>query len=148
MISINSGRSETPGEAVLVDTSVWIDFFNAHASAEARLLAAWIADGEPIEIPGIVLCEILAGLRSDAEATRIAGLLEAFDELPQADRDDHLEAARIFRACRSRGRAIRSIVDCLIAQECLRNDLALLTRDRDFHSIAQCTSLRLVEVPG
>jgi len=57
---------------MLVDTSVWIDFFNARDSAEVRLLVAAIADGEPIEIPGIVLVEILSGLRSDAEAARIA----------------------------------------------------------------------------
>ncbi len=131
--------------AVLVDTSVWIDFFNAHDSAEVRLLVASIAEGEPIEVPGIVLVEILAGLRSDAEAARIGLLLEAFDELPETDRGDCLEAARIFRACRSRGYTIRSTVDCLIAQACLRHDLSLLTRDRDFRAIAECTGLRLVE---
>jgi len=132
--------------AVLVDTSVWIDFFNAHDSPEAQLLAASMADGEPIEIPGIVLVEVLSGFRSEAEAARIGHLLEAFDELPEPDRGDCLEAARIFRACRSRGRTIRSTVDCLIAQECLRHDLVLLTRDRDFRAIAECTGLRLVEI--
>ncbi len=132
--------------AVLIDTSVWIDFFNGHGSAEAQLLAALIADGEPIEIPGIVLVEVLSGLRSDAEAARIGHLLEAFDDLPEADRGDCLEAARIFRACRSRGHTIRSTVDCLIAQGCLRHDLALLTKGRDFRAIAECTGLRLVEL--
>lgn len=131
---------------MLVDTSVWIDFFNAHDSAEAQLLAELIADGEPIEIPGIVLVEILSGLRSEAEVARIGHLLEAFDELPEADRADCLEATRIFRACRSRGRTIRSTVDCLIAQGCLRHDLTLLTKDRDFRAIAECTGLRLVEI--
>lgn len=130
---------------MLVDTSVWIDFFHARDSAEVRLLVGAIADGEPIEIPGIVLVEILSGLRSDAEAARIAHLLEAFDVLPEADRGDCLEAARIFRACRSRGYTIRSTVDCVIAQGCLRHDLALLTKDRDFRAIAECTGLRLVE---
>ena len=131
---------------MLVDTSVWIDFFNAHDSREAQLLAALIADGEPIQIPGIVLVELLSGLRGDAEAARIAHLLEAFDELPEANRGDCLEAARIFRACRSRGRTIRSNVDCLIAQGCLRHDLVLLTKDRDFRAIAECTDLRLVQL--
>lgn len=131
---------------MLVDTSVWIDFFNGYESAEARLLAAAIADGEPLEIPGIVLVEILAGLRNDAEAARIGSLLEAFDELPAPERSDYLEAARIFRVCRSRGHTIRSTIDCLIAQGCLRHDLALLTKDRDFRVIAGYTELRLVEL--
>lgn len=131
---------------MLVDTSVWIDFFNGHESAEARLLAGSIADGEPIEIPGIVLVEILSGLRNDTEAVRIGRLLEAFDDLPEPERTDYLEAARIFRTCRSRGHTIRSTIDCLIAQGCLRHDLALLTKDRDFRVIAGCTDLRLVEL--
>lgn len=131
---------------MLVDTSVWIDFFNGYESAEARLLAAAIADGEPLEIPGIVLVEILAGLRNDPEAARIGSLLEAFDELPEPERSDYLEAARIFRVCRSRGHTIRSTIDCLIAQGCLRHDLALLTKDRDFRVIAGYTELRLVEL--
>lgn len=132
--------------AVLVDTSVWIDFFNGHDSIEARLLAASIADGEPIEIPGIVLVEILSGFRNDAQAVRVGRLLEAFDELPEPERSDYLEAARIFRMGRSRGHTIRSTIDCLIAQGCLRHDLALLTKDRDFLAIAGYTGLRLVEV--
>lgn len=131
---------------MLVDTSVWIDYFNGHHCAQADRLAAAIAYGEAIALPGLVLTEILAGLRSDAEADKILRLLDAFGPGPEPTRTDHVAAARLYRLCRSKGITIRSTIDCLIAQLCLRDGLALLTRDRDFTGIARCAPLRLV--PG
>lgn len=60
---------------MLVDTSVWIDYFNGHASQQADRLALAITDEEPIFIPGLVLTEILLGLKTDLEASKIADLL-------------------------------------------------------------------------
>ncbi len=130
---------------ILVDTSVWIDFFNGHRSAHADLLAASIADGEAIAVPGLVITEILLGLRGDAEASRILGLLDAFGPGPEPTRFDHVAAARLYRLCRGRGITVRSTIDCLIAQLCLRDGLDLLTRDRDFVGIARCTPLKLLQ---
>src|SRR5487761_2324045 len=107
---------------MLVDTSVWIDFFNGHESGQVQCLACAIAESESIAVPGVVLTEILLGLKHDAEA-------------------DHIEAARIYRLCRAKGFTIRSTIDCLIAQLCLRDGLALLTKDRDFKAIADCLPL-------
>ena len=131
---------------MLVDISVWIDFFNGHNSAEANRLARAIQDGENIVIAGIVLTEILLGLNNDAEAKRILNLLDAFDYSAEPARDDYIEASRIYRLCRTQGITIRSTIDCLIAQLCLRNNLPLLAKDRDFNAIARCVSLQLVSV--
>ncbi|MDZ7855898.1 PIN domain nuclease [Sphaerotilus sp.] len=129
---------------MLVDTSVWIDFFNGHASAQAERLTAAIADGEPIALPGLVITEILLGLKSDAEAAKVLGLLDAFDAVAEPARSDYVAAARLYRQCRAKGFTIRSTIDCLIAQLCLRDGLVLLTKDRDFEAIAGCSALRLV----
>ncbi|CDH44321.1 MAG: PIN domain-containing protein [Candidatus Competibacteraceae bacterium] len=75
---------------MLVDTSVWIDYFNGYASAEADRLAQAISDHESIILCSVVMTEILLGLRSDAEATRIAELLAAFTMAPEPDRMDYL----------------------------------------------------------
>jgi predicted nucleic acid-binding protein len=131
---------------MLVDTSVWIDFFNGHESAEANHLVRAIQDAENVTIPGVVLTEILLGLKNDAEAKRIISLLDAFDYLAEPTRDDYIKAAHIYRQCRSKGITIRSTIDCLIAQLCLRDKLPLLTKDRDFNAIAHCVSLQLVSV--
>jgi len=72
---------------MLADTSAWIDYFNGHPSAEAERLAHAIADNQPIVLPGLVLTEILLGLKSDAEAQRIASLLSAFDTAADFDHD-------------------------------------------------------------
>ncbi len=129
---------------MVVDTSVWIDYFNGFPSAEAERLTSAIEEEEPIALPGLVLTEILLGLRAEAEAERIADLLTAFDQVPDADRADYVAAARIYRLCRTRGKTIRSTIDCVIAQSCLRYGHALLTKDRDFAAIAEATSLKLV----
>jgi predicted nucleic acid-binding protein len=129
---------------ILVDTSAWIDYFNGHSSSEAERLTQAIADNEPLVMPGIVLTEILLGLKTGAEATRIAELLGAFESAPESGRRDYLEAAHIYRACRSKGFTIRSTIDCLIAQICLRNGYRLLSKDRDFRTIAQHFPLSLI----
>ncbi len=129
---------------IVVDTSVWIDFFNGHDSAHAARLAAAVSGGEPIGVPGLVLTEVLAGLKTEPQATHIANLLAAFTPLPALDVNGHADAARIYRICRAKGFTIRSTVDCLIAQMCLQNSVALLTKDRDFTSIAACVPLKLV----
>jgi predicted nucleic acid-binding protein len=129
---------------MLVDTSVWIDFFIGHRSAQADRLAAAIADGEAVALPGLVIAEVLVGLRSDAEADKILRLLDAFGPGPEPARADYVAAARLYRLCRRKGVTIRSTIDCLIAQLCLRDGLELLTRDRDFSGVARCAPLRLV----
>ncbi len=130
---------------MLVDTSVWIDYFNGHPSPEAERLARAIRDDETIALPGIVITEILLGLRTEAEAARIQNLLDAFDTIQGPTHQNYIESARIYRTCRSKGFTIRSTIDCLIAQLCLRDNLVLLSKDRDFKCICQWFSLILVE---
>jgi predicted nucleic acid-binding protein len=127
---------------ILVDTSVWIDFFNGYDSVEAACLRSCIIDARPLTIPGLVLAEILQGVRTDAEAIRIERALSAFDTPPELDSSDYRKAAALYRLCRTRGFTIRSIIGCLVAQLCLRHDYELLAKDRDFDSIAEVASLR------
>jgi predicted nucleic acid-binding protein len=129
---------------MVVDTSVWIDFFNGHPSPQAERLERAIADNEPIALPGLVFTEILLGLENDSEAKRIALLLSAFSWLPEPTRGDYAAAAALYRQCRKQGLAVRSTIDCVIAQLCLRDGLPLLAKDRDFDRIAQCVALELV----
>jgi predicted nucleic acid-binding protein len=130
---------------VIVDTSVWIDFFNGHPSTQAQRLARAIEEGESIALPGLVYTEILLGLKNDAQAKRIAQLLQAFNWVPEPNQDDYAAAATLYRQCRAKGLTIRSTIDCIIAQLCLRDGLPLLAKDRDFDRIAQLVALKLVD---
>lgn len=129
---------------MLVDTSVWIDYFNEYPSAEAERLIQAIAGGEGIALPGIVLTEILLGVKTEAGASELNDLLLAFDILPEPSLADYQQAARLYRACRAKGITIRSTIDCLIAQLAMRDRLTILTKDRDFRMIAQLFPLQLV----
>ncbi len=131
---------------MLVDTSVWVDFLNGYESAYANRLAQGIANGESISVPGLVLTEVLLGLGSDAQAAKISGLMTAFKSVAEMQLCDYEQAAGLYRLCRAKGISVRSTIDCLIAQMCLRDGLPLLTKDRDFTGIANCTNLQLVDV--
>lgn len=129
---------------ILVDSSVWISFLNGANTAEGAFLAACIAEDRPLIIPGLVLMEVLLGARTEAEALRISRSLSAYPLVPEATPADHERAAAIYRTCRKRGYTIRSAIDCLIAQLCLRDGHELLAKDRDFDAIAGAFPLRRV----
>jgi predicted nucleic acid-binding protein len=134
---------------ILVDTSVWIDYFNNHQSLEAEFLTVCIAEARPIVLPGLVLAETLLGVRDSAHADRVTSVLQAFDLAPELERSDYQDAAAIYRECRARGSTLRSTIDCLIAQLSLRYDYELLTRDRDFDVISRYFPVRrITPAPG
>ncbi|MDB5731139.1 MAG: PilT protein, partial [Variovorax sp.] len=93
---------------MLVDTSVWIDFLNGYDSAHADRLSQAIANGAAVAVPGLVLAEVLLGLKSDAQAEKVAYLLGAFEQMADLDRAGYAQAAALYRLCRSRGYTIRS----------------------------------------
>ncbi len=127
---------------ILVDTSVWIDFFRGESSREKAILKACLDQREYIATSGIIVQEILQGIREDAqyrETSRFLGFFPRFD-LQFAD---HLEAANIYRQLRKRGFPIRSPIDCVIAALALRCRFLLLHKDRDHPTIARFYPLRL-----
>lgn len=121
---------------MVVDTSVWIDYFNNYPSWQAQRLKKAIEENERIILPGVVLTEILLGLSSDKQADKISKLLAAFDSPEELTNADYQNAAKIYRTCRKSGVTIRSTIDCLIATICLKSGYSLLGKDRDFESIA------------
>lgn len=129
---------------ILVDSSVWISFLNGVNSAEAAYLAVCIAEDRPLIIPGLVRTEVLLGARTEADALRMSHTLSAYPLVPEPTASDYEQAALIYRTCRGRGFTIRSAIDCLIAQLCLRDGYELLARDRDFDVIGNTYALRRV----
>jgi predicted nucleic acid-binding protein len=127
---------------MLVDTSVWIDYLNGYASPQSDRLATAIAEDTSIVLCGVVLTEILLGL-PEAEAIRIEKLLQTFPLTSEPERQDYCAAAHLYRTCRSKEITIRSVIDCLIAQICLKHDYPLLAKDRDFIQIARYFPLQL-----
>jgi len=124
---------------ILVDTSVWIDVFRRGRPLD--LEAA-------VDLDEIVTClpvvqEVLQGFREE-RAFRLAR--ESLLAFPIVDSplslERHLEAAELYRLCRSRGVTVRSSVDCLVAACAIRHDLEVLHRDRDYGLVAEVAPLR------
>jgi predicted nucleic acid-binding protein len=129
---------------IVVDTSVWIDFFRDTDTWQVEHLAQLIADDEPVALTDIVLTEILQGLPNDREARRVERRLLAFDVLRLEGLDDFRRAAALYRQARTKGVTIRRTLDCLIASVCVRDGATVLHSDADFDHLATCTELRVV----
>jgi predicted nucleic acid-binding protein len=116
---------------ILVDSSVWIDFFNGRVSAHTDLLARLIPR-QTLLVGDLIYVEILQGFRHDRDFERAR---QALDELPYADmlgRELALASAQNYRLLRQRGVTIRKTIDVMIATFCIRNGHVLLHGDRDF----------------
>lgn len=130
---------------VLVDTTVWIDLFRGKTTAEVREVERLVNEGEDLCTCGVILAEVLQGIRVDAEYRRVLSRMDAILFLDM-NRLTFLRAAQIFRLLRSRGVTIRKPIDCMIAAVAIENDAALLHHDRDFNPIAAYCGLNVVDL--
>lgn len=125
---------------ILVDTSVWIDFFSSSPTRAGLELRRMIADAEPLAISGVIVSEFLQGLTRDVN--RIEQYLLLWNMLEPSGFSTYREAATIYRAARVKGISLTTI-DTLIAAIALEYSTALFTLDKDFSRIAQIVPLQL-----
>lgn len=127
---------------ILVDSSVLVDYLRGDRTPEASRFESALDRGLPFGIERHVFQEVLQGARDEVEWERLSAYLSSqrFYDLRRG-LESHRDAARIYFDCRRRGLAVRSLVDCLVAQAALENRVALLVRDRDYRMIAQVRPL-------
>jgi predicted nucleic acid-binding protein len=128
---------------IVVDTSVWVDFFRDAAAAHVAALTDLIETDHPIAITDVVLAELLQGARSDRDAARIERLLAPHGLFELEGAPDARRAASMYRAARAAGYTIRRTLDCLIASVCVRENVAILHADADFDRLALTSDLRV-----
>jgi predicted nucleic acid-binding protein len=125
---------------ILVDSSVWVDFFRKSPGRGGAELRRMIEESDPFALTGMVVAEVLQGL------TRDAGMIERFlaqwDLLEPKGFDTYRSAAAIFRAGRGKG-ITSSTTDTLIAAIALEHGASVFTLDQDFVRIARMTGLEL-----
>jgi predicted nucleic acid-binding protein len=127
---------------VLIDTTVWIDFFAGRNEPHVAALQELIEDEEDVCLCGVILAEVLQGIRSDADFSRTKEYLDDVIFLPMRQ-PTFLRAAEIYRTLRRKGVTIRHPVDCMIASVALEYDARLLHNDRDFDHIARHVKLKI-----
>lgn len=133
---------------VLVDSSVWVDFFNGHASPERQALRDLFDSDHQICTCGVVVSEVFQGLRRHAGRIRLAELFLDLTFLEPAGIELYFRAADLYRGLRERGRTIRSTIDCLIAVLAEEHGCVLLARDRDLAMILDSGFLRVGRWPA
>lgn len=131
---------------VLVDTSIWSVAFRRRKPEdelpeEVNALQELIQSERNVGVPGVVLQELLSGLREEVQFTRLSRLMVGFP-LILATEEDHIRAAQISNICRRSG-VVAKTVDCLIAAMTIERNAQLFTTDKDFEYIAEHTSLEL-----
>ena len=126
---------------VLVDTSVWIDFFRGRPTAEVGRFKKMLGS-EEVLIGDLILAEILQGIRDKKDLVEVEAALEAFKVMPLVGEEIARESAHNYRLLQDKGITVRKTIDCLIATWCIRNSSALLHADRDFRPFA---TLGLIE---
>jgi predicted nucleic acid-binding protein len=128
---------------VIVDTTVWIDYFRGIENPETDWLNTEL-DRQRLGLADIILCEVLQGVRDEVVAKEVERRLVTLEMFDLCGVALAREAARNYRALRSRGHTVRKTIDCLIATFCLRGSHSLLHRDRDFDPFEKFLELAVI----
>ena len=126
---------------ILVDSSVWIDYFRGTITVQTERLDALLGS-EPLAVGDLVLTEVLQGFNSERDFNQARKLLTALDVVEIGGREIAIQAARHFRTLRLLGVTVRKTIDTLIATFCIEKDYALLYSDRDFEPFVERLGMR------
>jgi len=126
---------------ILVDSSVWIDFFNGRSTRQTDLLDGLLGE-EEVLTGDLIYVEVLQGFRREREFQRAKRALDALPFVDLLGRDVALASAMNYRALRQRAITVRRTIDVIIATFCIRYGHALLHGDRDFTPMAEHLGLR------
>jgi predicted nucleic acid-binding protein len=126
---------------ILVDSSVWIDYFRGTKSPATDRLDGLLGN-EPVATGDLVLAEVLQGFTSDTDFNRGNKLLTALPIIELVGAHIAIQAAKNFRTLRALGITVRKTIDTLIATSCIENRLTLLYSDSDFDPFVQHLGLR------
>lgn len=129
-------------ERILIDTSVWIEYFRNQTPAFAGYVAEIVKTSE-ICVPRIVVAELMQGAKSEKELSVIAEFMEAFNIIDQTDQT-WIKAGRLSHELRRKGKNV-NLTDCYIAVIAQENNCAIFTLDRHFKDIRQYAEIHLID---
>ena len=129
---------------ILVDSSVWIDYFNGAATPQTTTLDRLLGK-EPLAIGDLILAEVLQGFDAEVDFIRARQALDALTPIELGGHEIAIQAAKNYRALRRLGITVRKTIDTIIATRCIEDGHALLHSDRDFGPFAKHLGLRTVE---
>ena len=128
---------------ILVDSSVWIDYFNGTITPRTETLDRLLGY-ELLAIGDLILTEVLQGFADERDFNQARRMLTSLVVVELGGREIAIQAARNFRALRKRGVTVRKTIDTVIATRCIESGYDLLHSDRDFDPFARHLGLRVV----
>ena len=131
---------------ILVDSSVWIDYFNGHSTPQVERLDQLLGT-QPLALGDIILTEVLQGFRQDSDYATAKQLLTSLTVFQLINNELAIQSADNYRALRKRGITVRKTIVVIIATFCIENSHSLLFSDRDFMPFVQHLGLNAVLLP-
>jgi predicted nucleic acid-binding protein len=128
---------------VVADSTIWIDLFMGRATSEALWLKRELLRQE-VGLTDLSLCEVLQGVRHDADFRRTHLRLTNLPILNCGGEELAVASAQNYRLLRARGFTVRKTIDCVIATFCIEHGHVLLHRDRDFDPFEVHLGLRVI----
>lgn len=128
---------------LVVDTSVWIDYFNGVENPLTDFLHT-VLDTTPIIIGDLILAEVLQGFRYDPDFEKVRRTLGKFMQESMVNPTLAVQSARNYRFLRQKGITVRKTIDSLIATYCIENDHQLLHKDSDFDGYEEHLGLHVI----
>jgi predicted nucleic acid-binding protein len=132
---------------ILVDSSVWIDYFRGTPTPQAQQLDTLLGT-ELLAIGDLMLTEVLQGFATERDFNRARKALGVLPVVELGGADIAVKAARNYRTLRALGVTVRKTIDTIIATRCIESDLTLLHDDRDFDAFAAHLGLRVLAQPA
>lgn len=126
---------------ILVDSSVWIDYFRSADTPQVALLDSFLGR-TPLAVGDLVAAEVLQGVKDEQEYQTVRRIFEAFAHIDLGGYELAIKASDNYRLLRAKGITIRKTIDTLIATRCIEDRLILLHADRDFRPFAEHLGLR------
>ena len=128
---------------IVVDTSVWIDFFNGTDSPQSDFLDKLLSTTQ-ILMGDLILVETLQGFKKDEDFQTAKDLLTIFPVVSMIGRDVAIKSARNYRSLRKMGVTVRKTIDVIIGTYCMVYGHRLLSSDRDFNPMVTHLGLETV----
>jgi len=128
---------------ILVDSSVWIDYFKGTITAQTEKLDR-LLDQELLAVGDLILTEVLQGFADEREFNEARKMLTSLMVAELGGEEIAIQTAKNFRALRARGVTVRKTIDTVIATRCIESRYDLLHSDRYFDAFAKHLGLRVV----
>lgn len=128
---------------IVVDSSVWIDYFRGTSTAESDKLDSLLGT-EQVAICDLILTEVLQGFSAERDFNQARSLLTSLEVVSLVGQDVAIKAAQNFRKLRAAGFTVRKTIDTIIATCCIESNYPLLFSDRDFEPFVRHLGLRSV----